>query len=90
MIPIPKHGILKRIEGILAAQKIPLIEDISIQIQEGYEVTPLPEGSSYLGFIFASGDSTTRVEQALRNAFDCLNIVIAPLLFKAKLKVNVA
>lgn len=87
MIPIPEHGILKRIEGILAAQKTPLIDDISIQIQEGYEVTPLPEGSSYLGFIFASGNSTSAVEQALRDAHDCLNIVIAPLLFKANIKV---
>ncbi len=83
MIPIPRHGILKRVEGLLAAQNSPLIDDISIQIQEGYEVTPLPEGSSYLGFIFASGSSTKKVEQALRDAHDCLNIVIAPLLFKA-------
>jgi len=83
MIPIPKHGILKRIEGILAAQKIPLIDEINIQIQEGYEVIPLPEGSSYLGFIFASGGATFEVEQALREAHDCLNIVIAPILFKA-------
>jgi len=90
MIPIPKHGILKRVEGLLAAQRIPLIDDLSIQIQEGYEVTPLPEGSSYLGFIFASGDSASKVEQALRDAFECLNIVIAPLLFKASIKENVA
>jgi len=87
MIPIPKHGILKRVEGLLAAQKVPLIDDVSIQIQQGYEVTPLPEGSSYLGFIFASGDSTDKVERALRQAYECLNIVIAPLLFKASIKV---
>ncbi len=83
MIPIPRHGILKRVEGLLAAQDIPLIDDVSIQIQPGYEVTPLPEGSSYLGFIFASGKTAIEVEQALRDAHDCLTIVIAPLLFKA-------
>ncbi|VAW96825.1 hypothetical protein MNBD_GAMMA22-1222 [hydrothermal vent metagenome] len=83
MIPIPQHGILKRVEGLLAAQKIPLIDDISIQIQEGYEVTPLPESSSYLGFIFASGGTTSQVEQALRDAHNSLKIIIAPLLFKA-------
>ncbi len=83
MIPIPRHGILKRVEGLLAAQSIPLIDDVSIQIQPGYEVTPLPEGSSYLGFIFAVGESANQVEQALRDAHDCLTIVIAPLLFKA-------
>ncbi len=83
MIPIPRHGILKRVEGLLVAQKIPLIDDISIQIQEGYEVTPLPESSSYLGFIFASGGTTAQVEQALRDAHNSLKIIIAPLLFKA-------
>jgi len=90
MIPIPRHGILKRVEGLLAAQKISLIDDVSIQIQEGYEVTPLPEGSSYLGFIFASGGSTAEVEQALRDAHACLKIVIAPLLFKSKLNMSAA
>lgn len=79
MIPIPKAGILKRIEGILAAQRVPRIDEVNIQIRDGYELVPLPEGGSYLGFIFASGDTTQQVEIALRNAHACLNIVVAPL-----------
>lgn len=79
MIPIPQAGILKRVEGLLAAQRIPGIEEVNIQIRDGYELVPLPEGGSYLGFIFASGDTTRQVEQALREAHACLNIVVAPL-----------
>lgn len=79
MIPIPKAGILKRIEGILDAQRIPFISEVMIEVRDGYELNPLPEGNSYLGFIFAEAPTTGEAEQALRNAHDCLNIVIAPL-----------
>jgi biotin carboxylase len=79
MIPIPQAGILKRVEGILAAQRIPYIESIEIQIREGHELVPLPEGSSYLGFIFARAPTAALAEAALRAAHACLNIVVAPL-----------
>ena len=79
MIPIPEAGVLKRIEGLLAAQAVPLIEEVNIQIREGYELVPLPEGGSYLGFIFARGEHVEAVEQALRQAHACLKIVTAPL-----------
>lgn len=79
MIPIPKAGILKRVEGLLQAQRIPYINDVTIDVREGYELIPLPEGNSYLGFIFAEAPTVAEAEQALRDAHDCLNIVIAPL-----------
>jgi biotin carboxylase len=79
MIPIPQAGILKRVEGILAAQRVPYIESVEIQLREGHELVPLPEGSSYLGFIFARAPSARQAEQALREAHACLNIVVAPL-----------
>ncbi|VAW98040.1 hypothetical protein MNBD_GAMMA23-2260 [hydrothermal vent metagenome] len=79
MIPVPKQGILKRIEGLLEAGKIEFIEDINIQLRDGYELTPLPEGNSYLGFIFAKAPKFEQVEQALRDAYACLNVVVAPL-----------
>ena len=79
MIPISKGGILRRVEGITAAQQVTHIEQIDIQIREGYELVPLPEGSSYLGFIFARGPSPDSVEEALRTAHQCLNFVIAPI-----------
>ncbi len=79
MIPVPQKGILKRIEGLLEAGKVKYIEDINIQLRDGYELIPLPEGNSYLGFIFAKADNVEKVEQALRQAYACLNVVVAPL-----------
>ncbi|MCK4865704.1 MAG: ATP-grasp domain-containing protein [Gammaproteobacteria bacterium] len=79
MIPIPEAGILKRVEGLLTAQRIPYINDVTIDVREGYELTPLPEGNSYLGFIFSEAPTVAEAEQALRDAHDCLNIVIAPI-----------
>ena len=79
MIPIPGAGILKRVEGLLQAQRIPCISELSIEVRDGYELVPLPEGNSYLGFIFAEAPTVTEAEKALRDAHDCLNIVVAPL-----------
>lgn len=79
MIPIPGAGILKRIEGLLEAQRVPYITEVNIEVRDGYELVPLPEGNSYLGFIFAEAPTTKEAEQALRDAHNCLNIVLAPL-----------
>jgi biotin carboxylase len=78
MIPIPGRGILRRVEGVTEAQKVPGIEEVLMSFREGYELVPLPEGASYLGFIFARGDSATAVECALRQAHDYLRVVLAP------------
>lgn len=79
MIPIPQAGILRRVEGVLAARQVPFVEEIVIDVREGYELVPLPEGSSYLGFIFAHAPSAAEAEAALRQAHACLRIVVAPL-----------
>lgn len=79
MIPVTKKGILKRIEGLLEAGKVEFIEDINIQLRDGYELTPLPEGNSYLGFVFAKAPSFEQVEHALRDAYSRLNVVVAPM-----------
>lgn len=80
MIPIPRAGILRRVEGMSAARAVPYIEEILINIRDGYELVPLPEGSSYLGFIFATAPTPAQAEAALRAAHAELNIVVAPLL----------
>ena len=78
MIPIPQGGILRRIEGITAARAVPGIEEILINIREGYELVPLPEGASYLGFMFARAATPAEAEAALRAAHAQLKIVVAP------------
>jgi len=80
MIPIPQAGILRRVEGITAARAIPFIEDILFSIRDGYELVPLPEGNSYLGFMFACAPTPAQVEAALRAAHAELEIVVAPLM----------
>ncbi|WP_455198290.1 ATP-grasp domain-containing protein [Kaarinaea lacus] len=80
MIPIPKAGILRRIEGLANARRTPLVTEVEISVREGYELVPLPEGAAYLGFIFARGPDPQSVEAALRQAHACLNFVTAPLL----------
>ncbi len=78
MIPTGRAGCLRRVEGVLAARRVPLVEDVVISVREGYELVPLPEGSSYLGFIFARGPTAGAVEAALRRAHGCLRVVVAP------------
>ena len=79
MIPIPQAGILRRIEGLGAARRVKFIDDIIISVREGYELIPLPEGASYLGFIFARAPSPAQAEAALRQAHSHLKIIVAPL-----------
>jgi biotin carboxylase len=78
MIPIREGGILRRVEGITAAQKVAGIEKVDIIIREGNELVPLPEGNQYPGYIFARGDSSDEVVSALREACSRLNFVVAP------------
>lgn len=79
MIPIPQAGILRRVEGLLAAQQITYIEAVRIDVRDGYELVPLPEGDAYLGFIFARAPTPRQAEDALRQAHTCLRVVVAPL-----------
>jgi biotin carboxylase len=76
MIPIPQAGTLSRSEGLKAARSVPGVEDVTISIPRGQIVTPLPEGSRYLGFIFARGNTPGAVEAALREAHGRLRFII--------------
>jgi len=78
MMPIREGGILRRVEGVLQAERVPGIDEISITVREGYRIVPLPDGASYLGFIFASAPTAAAVVTALREAWSCLNVVVAP------------
>jgi biotin carboxylase len=78
MIPIPEAGLLKKIEGCETAEAVPLIESVEITARLNYSITPLPEGDSYLGFIFAHGPTSEAVEAALREAHSKLYFEIAP------------
>ena len=78
MIPTPDAGTLRRVEGVMDAGRIPGIREVSITVREGYELTPLPEGGTYLGFVFALGDDPAEVEASLRAAQDAIRVIVAP------------
>ena len=77
MIPIPKGGVYQSVEGIDAAKAVAAIEDVVITAQEGQRLVPLPEGASYLGFIFARAETPEEVERALRHSHAELRFHIA-------------
>ena len=78
MIPIPKGGVLRRVMGLAEAEAVPGITGIEITARLNHSIVPLPEGSSYLGFIFAKGSSPDQVEEALRLSHERLTFQITP------------
>ncbi len=80
MIPIPEAGLLRAVSGGEEAAAVPLIESVEITARLNYPLVPLPEGDSYLGFIFARGETPEAVEAALRQAHACLHFRIDALL----------
>jgi hypothetical protein len=80
MIPIPKGGIYERVEGVERARAVAGIDDVIITATEGQRLVPLPEGASYLGFLFARAESSAAVEAALRQSHAELRFHIATVL----------
>ncbi len=78
MIPIEAAGLLKSIQGVDEARQVPLITGVEITAKLNYSLVPLPEGASYLGFIFARGATPAEVEAAIRQAHRLLHFEIRP------------
>lgn len=78
MIPIPAAGILAAVEGVEEARAVPGVEGVEISIPLHHSLTPLPEGESYLGFIFSRGGTPAQAEAALREAHACLRFTVTP------------
>jgi L-amino acid ligase C-terminal domain 2 len=76
MIPIPRGGSLQETLGLDQARAVSGIEEVTITAHPGKTLVPLPEGSSYLGFIFARAPEPETVERALREAHAHLSFVI--------------
>lgn len=68
MIPIPAAGMLKAVHGVAEAEAVPHITGVEITAKLNHALVPLPEGASYLGFIFARADAPAEVEDAIREA----------------------
>jgi biotin carboxylase len=77
MLPVPRPGVLRAVEGRADALAVPGITGLTITIPPGQRVRPLPHGDRYLGFIFASGDTPAEVEHALTTASGRLRVIIS-------------
>lgn len=75
MIPVPRAGIYRAVRGVDRAEV--LADEVIITAKEGQRVLPLPEGNTYLGFLFAYGETALGVEQRLRRAHKNLEFEIA-------------
>jgi len=75
MLPIPRAGTLREVNGRAEAMAVPGIEGLTITIPPGGRVVPLPEGDRYLGFMFARAETPAEAEAALREAQRRLEIV---------------
>jgi biotin carboxylase len=76
MIPIPRAGVLRAVNGIETSRAVPHIEDIVITAHIGQEILPPPEGAAYLGFIFSRASDPESAESALREAHGLLQFVL--------------
>lgn len=74
MIPIGHSGVMEEVEGIEAARTVPGIEAVEITAKPGEPLMALPEGASYLGFIFARTVTPELAEVALRDAHAKLSV----------------
>ncbi len=77
MIPIPRAGIYEDVAGLAEARAVADVDDVIVTAKVGQALVPLPEGSSYLGFIFAHAGDPAEVERALRRAHAHLHFQIA-------------
>jgi predicted ATP-grasp superfamily ATP-dependent carboligase len=76
MIPVPASGVLEGVEGESAARALPHVTDLEITARLHDYIAAWPEGSSYLGFLFARAETAEEVEEALRAAHGKLRFVI--------------
>ena len=74
MVPIPQSGVLSEVKGVDRARTLPGVEDVVITAHRGQKLLAPPEGSQYLGFIFARGETPMFVEEALRDAHGRLEV----------------
>jgi biotin carboxylase len=78
MVPVPQSGILEGVEGEDEARHVAGIASLEITARLHDFIAAWPEGSSYLGFLFARAEHPGSVEAALREAHAKLNFKLTP------------
>ena len=78
MIPVPRSGILEKVDGDDQARAIVGISELQITARLHDHIAAWPEGSTYLGFLFSQAQSPEEAESALRAAHAKLRFTISP------------
>ncbi len=78
MIPVPLSGILKSVSGVEASRATHRITELIITARLNDYIAAWPEGSSYLGFLFAKASTAEEVDEAIREAHRKLEFAITP------------
>jgi predicted ATP-grasp superfamily ATP-dependent carboligase len=76
MIPVPRSGVLAAVEREQEARGVPGISELQITARVHDYLEAWPEGSSYLGFLFALAATPEEVEKSLRDAHSKLRFTI--------------
>jgi biotin carboxylase len=77
MVPVPRSGRLEAVCGVEDARSVPGIESVAITVGVGEHVVAPPEDDRCLGYLFARAETPGLVEQALRDAWACLDVSIS-------------
>ncbi len=77
MIPIPRGGVYQDVANVEAARAVTGVTDVIVTAKRGQRIVPLPEGASYLGFIFARAANAEDADRAVREAHAKLTFEIA-------------
>ncbi len=75
MIPVTEDGILRRVEGVTAAQSIENILEVRMDVRSGEKLNRWPQGGKYPGYIYALADGPEQVEASLRASYSQLNFI---------------
>ena len=78
MIPVPTSGILEKVEGAEEARAVAGVTQLEITARWRDYIAAWPEGSSYLGFLFARAETPAEVENALREGHARLSFRLTP------------
>ena len=78
MIPVPHSGTFDAVDGEPEARATPGVTELLITARWRDYIEAWPEGSSYLGFIFASAETPQEAEITLRRAHAKLRFSFTP------------
>jgi len=78
MIPVPRSGVFAGVDGQEEARATEHVTSVEITARVHDYIAAWPEGSSYLGFLFAQAADSAEVEHALRTAHRKLRFHLTP------------